>query len=152
MKRKPTTDGLEILNSLFLEQDPELREMVEREHRKMRIAKLLYQLRKSKGLTQGQLARLVGTSTSVISRIEDANYDGHNLSTVERFCEALGYEFHADFKPQLAVSWTGSSVRGETESALAMAVLQGTWSEFSFPRDTVSEPTVGGEESLKLTA
>jgi transcriptional regulator with XRE-family HTH domain len=41
------------------------------------------------GLTQGQLAGLVGTTQSVISRLENSEYDGHSLSVLNRIAEAL---------------------------------------------------------------
>ena len=41
------------------------------------------------GLTQQQLAALVGTTQSVISRLEDADYDGHSLSILNRIAAAL---------------------------------------------------------------
>ena len=41
-------------------------------------------------MTQAQLAELVGTTQSVISRFEDADYDGHTLRILERFLNALG--------------------------------------------------------------
>jgi len=44
------------------------------------IAQQIYDLRMKSGLTQKQLAERVGTSTSVISRLEDADYQGYSLS------------------------------------------------------------------------
>ena len=40
-------------------------------------------------MTQKQLADLIGTTQSVISRLEDADYEGHSLSMVSRIAEAL---------------------------------------------------------------
>ena len=40
-------------------------------------------------MTQGQLAELVGTTQSVISRLEDSDYEGHSLSILHRIAEAL---------------------------------------------------------------
>jgi transcriptional regulator with XRE-family HTH domain len=45
--------------------------------------------REGAGLTQGQLAKLVGTTQSVISRLEDADYEGHSLSMLRRIAAAL---------------------------------------------------------------
>ncbi len=53
------------------------------------VARQIYELRKSAGLTQGELARLVGTTTSVISRLEDADYAGHSLAVLRRIALAL---------------------------------------------------------------
>jgi len=35
------------------------------------------------------LARLVGTTASVICRLEDADYEGHSLAMLRRIAEAL---------------------------------------------------------------
>jgi transcriptional regulator with XRE-family HTH domain len=40
-------------------------------------------------LTQKKLAALVGTTASVISRLEDADYDGHSLAMLRRIASAL---------------------------------------------------------------
>jgi transcriptional regulator with XRE-family HTH domain len=48
------------------------------------VARKIYELRKRAGLTQKQLAKLVGTTSSVISRLEDADYKGHSLAKLSR--------------------------------------------------------------------
>src|ERR1700689_1237139 len=48
------------------------------------VARKLYALRKRAGLTQQRLAKLVGTTTSVICRLEDADYQGHSLAMLRR--------------------------------------------------------------------
>jgi predicted transcriptional regulator len=40
-------------------------------------------------LTQEQLAERIGTTQSVISRLEDCDYDGHSLSMLNRIAGAL---------------------------------------------------------------
>ena len=37
-----------------------------------------------------QLAKLIGTTQSVIARLESADYEGHSLSMLQRIAEALG--------------------------------------------------------------
>lgn len=54
------------------------------------ISVLIYDLRHAAGLTQAQLAKRVGTTASVISRLEDADYDGHSLGMLRRIAAALG--------------------------------------------------------------
>lgn len=53
------------------------------------VARKIYDLRTKAGLTQGELAKLVGTSTSAISRLEDSNYEGHSLAMLRRIAAAL---------------------------------------------------------------
>ena len=53
------------------------------------VARKIYALRKRAGLTQKQLAKLVGTTTSVVCRLEDADYQGHSLAMLRRVASAL---------------------------------------------------------------
>jgi predicted transcriptional regulator len=50
---------------------------------------MIYDARTHAGLTQTQLAEKVGTTQSVISQLEDADYDGHSLSMLRRIAAAL---------------------------------------------------------------
>ena len=52
-------------------------------------ARLIYQLRTEIGLSQKQLAELIGTTQSVISRLEDDDYDGHSLSMLSKITTVL---------------------------------------------------------------
>jgi predicted XRE-type DNA-binding protein len=53
------------------------------------LARNIYDLRTQAALTQKELAALVGTTASVISRLEDADYDGHLLAMLRRIAAAL---------------------------------------------------------------
>jgi DNA-binding XRE family transcriptional regulator len=50
----------------------------------------LASLRKSSGISQKELAKLVGTSQQQISRLESPSYEGHSLSMLRRVAEVLG--------------------------------------------------------------
>jgi len=54
-----------------------------------RTARGLCELRHKAGLSQRELARLVGTTASVICRLEDADYEGHSLGMLRRIAAAL---------------------------------------------------------------
>ena len=43
-----------------------------------------------RGLTQKQVAELLGTKQQAIARLEDPTYTGHSLSMVRKYVEALG--------------------------------------------------------------
>ena len=77
--------------------DPDLADAVEDETFNAYIAMEVYELRKAARLTQKQLAERVGTHQSVISRIEDADYDGHSLSLLKRIARAFGKKFRIEF-------------------------------------------------------
>lgn len=87
--REATTDGVEILHRLFVKGDPKRIAALEREHQKAEVAQMIYDLRTEAGLSQQQLAKRVGTTQSVISRLEDADYRGHSLNMLSRIAEAL---------------------------------------------------------------
>lgn len=65
-----------------LASDPELVEELERVAFYRDLAKKLYDMRKSAGLTQSHLAKLIGTKQSVISRIESSAYEGQRSISV----------------------------------------------------------------------
>lgn len=70
--------------------DSELATEVEQEVLNSLIAKQVFDLRIAAGLSQKQLADRLGTKQSVISRIEDADYEGHSLGLLKRIADALG--------------------------------------------------------------
>ena len=57
----------------------------------------LTNIRKSKGLTQEQLANKAGLSASTISNIESGE-NSYTLRSLIRIAEALGYEINIDKK------------------------------------------------------
>jgi ribosome-binding protein aMBF1 (putative translation factor) len=77
--------------------NPELAEAIENESFNSDVAEKVYQMRKEAKLTQKQLAELIGTQQSVISRIEDADYDRHSLSILRRIARALGKKLVIEF-------------------------------------------------------
>jgi predicted transcriptional regulator len=89
IKHKKITDGIKILDELVIKQRPEIVQMMEEERVNAKIARQIYQLRTKAKLTQLELARRVGTTASVISRLEDADYEGHSVSMLHRIAEAL---------------------------------------------------------------
>lgn len=88
-KRKPTTDAIEILDRRYYAGRPKRQAELEQARLHAAIAHEIYALRTKAGLTQGQLAARVGTSTSAISRLEDADYNGHSLNMLVRITAAL---------------------------------------------------------------
>lgn len=83
------TNALKILRNRYVKNDPKRKASVATERLNSEIARLLYDMRTEAGLTQKQLAELVGTTQSVISRLEDSDYDGHSLTMLNRIAEAL---------------------------------------------------------------
>jgi ribosome-binding protein aMBF1 (putative translation factor) len=84
-----TTDALKILDRLTGD-DRELRRMIAEAGLNASIAQMVYDVRMEAGLTQAELAHLIGTKQSVISRLEDADYASHSLTILQRIAAALG--------------------------------------------------------------
>jgi transcriptional regulator with XRE-family HTH domain len=65
------------------------------------LALLVREMREHADLTQIELARKVGTTQSVIARLEDAEYTGHSLTMLERIAAVCGValKLHAEKKP-----------------------------------------------------
>ncbi len=98
-KRKPTSDAVEILHRRYYEAHPERLASLDEERANLDIACKIYDLRDKAGLTQKELAKLVGTTPSVISRLEDADYEGHSLSMLQRIAAALDKRVEIRFVP-----------------------------------------------------
>lgn len=69
--------------------DPELQQIVQTASVNAEVAQLIYEARTQAGLTQQQLADLIGTQQPVIARLEDADYEGHSLSMLQQIAQAL---------------------------------------------------------------
>ena len=65
------------------------------------LALLVREMREDADMTQAELARKIGTTQSVIARLERAEYTGHSLSMLERIAAACGVnlKLHAEKKP-----------------------------------------------------
>jgi len=95
-KKMRATDILRKHTGIDHETDPEFREIAA----EYRVAQLIYDARTAAGLTQAELADLIGTQQSVISRLEDADYDGHSVSMLERIAAALQMNLEMRLVPQ----------------------------------------------------
>lgn len=95
-----TSDAAEILDIEF-GGAPGYQQLRAQERVKSQAAQAIYDARQAAGLTQTQLARLAGTTQSVISRLEDGDYDRHSLAMLERIAAALHRRVEVRFVPAL---------------------------------------------------
>lgn len=72
-----------------IKKHPFLKEELKKADQALDIAFQVYNLRKKAGLTQKELAELVGTKQSNIARIESADYTGYTWKTLEKITKAL---------------------------------------------------------------
>lgn len=101
-KKRSMRDAEAILDRVT-GNDPKLRVRIEEATLNVRVAEMIYQARESAGLTQTELAKRVGTTQSVISKLEDADYEGHSLSMLKRIGDALHQRLELRFVPEDAV-------------------------------------------------
>jgi DNA-binding XRE family transcriptional regulator len=96
---RPVSDAVEILHRRHYAAKPGRLKDLEEARANQEIARKIYQLRTAAGLTQGQLAKLIGTTASVICRLEDADYEGHSLGMLRRIGAALDQRVEIRFVP-----------------------------------------------------
>jgi ribosome-binding protein aMBF1 (putative translation factor) len=70
--------------------DPDLAAAVEAERSNASVGAEIFAARTAAGWTQKELADRVGMRQSAIARLEDADYQGHSLKTLNRIAAALG--------------------------------------------------------------
>jgi transcriptional regulator with XRE-family HTH domain len=99
MADEPQKSAGGVLRRRYVKDDPARARAVERERINAEVAQLIYDRRTSAGLTQKQLADLLGTRQSVISRLEDADYEGHSLGMLQRVAGALNQRLHVQMTP-----------------------------------------------------
>lgn len=97
--RRSTSDAVKILHRRFFDGQPKRRALLEEERANAAIARQLCDFREAAGLSQRELARLVGTTASVICRLEDAGYEGHSLAMLRRIAAALKKRVEIRFLP-----------------------------------------------------
>jgi ribosome-binding protein aMBF1 (putative translation factor) len=98
-KQQLNSPALQFAYDRYVGEDRELRAAFEDDLSATDVASQIYKLRSRSGLSQRQLAAKVGTTASVICRLEDADYEGHSLSMLRRIARALGREVKIVFVP-----------------------------------------------------
>jgi len=99
-KKKTTTNAVKILHNRYIRKNKKRLESLQKERENLNIAELICAIRKQAGLSQKQLADLVGTTQSVISRLEDADYNGHSLAMLRKIGAALKQRVEVHFVPE----------------------------------------------------
>ena len=102
IKKRISCDAVSILHKRYIKSAKRRLESLLREREKLDIAGQIYQLRVKAGLTQNKLAKMIGTTQSVISRLEDADYNGHSINILERIARALHCKIQVRLVPEKA--------------------------------------------------
>lgn len=99
-RERPSLVDAHPLMDEWLRGDPEFRALVEEARVTAQVARLVFEARHAAGLTQRQLADLVGTTQSVIARLESDDYDGHSLAMLRRIADATGFAIEVRLVPR----------------------------------------------------
>ena len=97
--KKPTSDAVAILRRRYFDGKPDRQAILEEERANASIARQIFDLRTEAGVSQRELAKRVGTTASVICRLENADYDGHSLAMLRRIASALNKTVQITFLP-----------------------------------------------------
>lgn len=104
-----TTDAVQFLYRRYYEGRPERVRALDEARATDSVARKLTSLRLRAGLTQRQLAHLVGTTPSAICRLEHADYEGHSLAMLNRIAAALDQRVELRFVPVSRGKWLTTS-------------------------------------------
>ena len=77
--------------------DPALQAAIAQARVNYQVAQMIYDARTKAGLTQRELAEMIGTKQPVIARLEDADYEGHSLTMLQRIASALNRRLEIRF-------------------------------------------------------
>lgn len=96
MKKKKKKTLIQAMIDDFVAGDPKRKAMLDEDNLNIQVAQIIYDMRTAAGLSQRELAKKVGTTASVICRLERAD-SGHSLPMLTRIASALGQriELHA---------------------------------------------------------
>jgi ribosome-binding protein aMBF1 (putative translation factor) len=95
-----TSDAVRILHRRYIGEDAQRKASLEQKQVNAEVARTIYELRGQAGLSQKELADRVETTQSVISRLEDADYEGHSLSMLSRIAKALNQQVQVVMRPK----------------------------------------------------
>jgi transcriptional regulator with XRE-family HTH domain len=93
-----TENALKILEKVTGD-DPALKGQIAGARINLKVAQMIHDSRTKAGLSQRQLADLIGSKQPVIARLEDADYEGHSLTMLQRIAEALDQRLELRFVP-----------------------------------------------------
>jgi ribosome-binding protein aMBF1 (putative translation factor) len=98
-KKEKTADAVDILHRRYVRGDARKLAELEVIRAENDLARKIFDLRTKAGLSQRALAKIVGTSASVISRLEDTDYEGYSLATLKKIAVATNRRVEIRFLP-----------------------------------------------------
>lgn len=115
-------DDLDRYIEKSIKKDPSLKERLNKAEEAWDLAFQIINLREKAGLTQKQLAELMGTKQSNIARIESADYSGYTFKTLEKVTKALKARLEVRIVP---LEKTKSTISNPKSNVLPQKVAHG---------------------------
>lgn len=100
MAKRKTNSARKILWNRLYKGRPDRIAALRQTQEDMELGLKIRRLREDAGLTQMELASRIGTQPSAISRIEDAEYDGHSVETLRKIAHAMHMRLRIEFQPE----------------------------------------------------
>jgi transcriptional regulator with XRE-family HTH domain len=116
-KTQVTSSALQYAYKRSIGENPEQIAAFEEEFANAEPARKIDTLRTDASLSQRQLAKLVGTTASVICRLEDADDQGHSLAMLRRIAPALNKRVEIRFIPAKRKLKPAGSLRSSRHEA-----------------------------------
>ena len=138
---RKTSNAVRILHRRYVGEDAQRKASLERERVNAEVARTIYELREQAGLSQKELAERVDTTQSVISRLEDADYDGHSLSMLNRIAKALNRQIQVVMRP-----------KEQKQASITLAVAKNVVREVNAGRTFQRQITIRGGSPQLLAA
>lgn len=83
------------------------------ELQRLRLARQLAAARETAGLTQGELARRMGTSQPAVARLERGDYGGYRVGTLVKAAHALGRRLSITLESRSRTGFYASAKRAD---------------------------------------
>jgi DNA-binding XRE family transcriptional regulator len=99
-KRLVRRSGTQILFDRLYRGKPQRVAELKRTREELALGRKIRGLREGRGLSQTQLAKALGTQAPAISRLEDADYDGHSLRILRKVADYFGQNLVVSFEPK----------------------------------------------------
>ncbi|KYC35097.1 hypothetical protein WA1_10230 [Scytonema hofmannii PCC 7110] len=88
-EERTTTNALRIIHQRYYQGKPERIAALQQARINDEVARKTNLLREEEGLSQSELAKLVGVATSVICQLEDADYEGDAIAMLNHIAAAF---------------------------------------------------------------
>ncbi|MUG98082.1 transcriptional regulator [Scytonema sp. UIC 10036] len=98
-EHKITSNALTIIHQRYYQGKPDRIAALQQARINDEVARKINLLREEKGLSQDELAQLVGVDTSVICQLEDADYEGDAIAMLNHIAAVFDKRVAIDLIP-----------------------------------------------------